>query len=190
MFHVQYDCRDARKGVEIFVRDLPGLLLSFITVFLLQWSLAPQWLPALALVIGPNLVLTFVLGWPIRHANRGMFDAVAGVAECVPSDRRGGLRTKQSVLHRWLWRREAWMGLSEVLMQLTIWGGGLLVVLYWYHRYGTSGPQGLNLGSLALFIANLKFLSKPVMELGKTYNKYWSVEPALRRALDPACANS
>jgi hypothetical protein len=45
------------------------------------------------------------------------------------------------------------------------------------------GLASVSAGELALFIANVNQLSKSLFNFGKSYNKYWSTEPALRRTL-------
>lgn len=180
---LQYDCRDARKAIEVYVRDVPGIALGLVTVFALQWSLAPQWLPALSLIVVPNLAMTIWLGRPIRHSNREMFLAVTDVARQVSAEQFARLCEKQESLYGRLWRRETWMGFSEVMMELTVWGGSLIVVYLSSLRPGLLMLPDVTAGEMALLVANVHFLSKPLGNLGKALNKFCSTEPALRRAL-------
>lgn len=180
---LQYDCRDARKAVEVYVRDIPAILVGIVTVLIVQWSLSPEWLPALLMIVVPNLALTLWLGRPIRRSNREMFIAVTEVARSASPDQLDELVKKQNSLYGRLWRRESWMGFSEVMMQFTIWIGCLLVV--WGVRTipNAFGLSEVSPGGLALFVANVHFLSKPLINIGKSFNKFCSTEPALRRAL-------
>jgi hypothetical protein len=180
---VQYDCRDARKAVEVYVRDVPGIIVGFLTVFLIQWTLAPEWIPALSLIVIPNLAFTILLGRPIRRSNRQMFLAVTEVGKVASPDQMIKVREKQQTLYGRIWRRESWMGFSEVMMELTVWIGCLGVVVLVKTVPTAVGLSDVSPGSLALFIANVHFLSKPLISVGKAYNKFCSAEPALRRAL-------
>ena len=180
---LQYDCRDARKAVEVYVRDIPANTVGLITVFVVQWSLSPEWLPALLLIAVPNLALTLWLGRPIRCANREMFIAVTEVARSASPDTMDELHKKQESLYGRIWRRESWMGFSEVMMQFTIWIGCLVIVFAARTIPSRLGLSDVSPGSLALFVANVHFLSKPLINIGKAYNKFCSTEPALRRAL-------
>ena len=180
---LQYDCRDARKAVEVYVSDIPAIVVGIVTVFIVQWSLSPEWLPALLIIVVPNLALTLWLGRPIRRSNREMVIAVTDVARSASPDQLDELKKKQESLYGRLWRRESWMGFSEVMMQFTIWIGCLLVI--WGARTIPSaiGLSEVSPGGLALFVANVHFLSKPLINVGKAFNKFCSTEPALRRAL-------
>jgi hypothetical protein len=93
------------------------------------------------------------------------------------------LHKKQESLYGRIWRRESWMGLSEVMMQFTIWIGCLLILFLARTSPGTLGLATVSPGGLALFVANVHFLSKPLINIGKAYNKFCSTEPALRRTL-------
>jgi ABC-type multidrug transport system fused ATPase/permease subunit len=180
---LQYDCRDARKAVEVYVRDIPSISVGLITVFVVQWSLSPEWLPALLLIVVPNLALTLWLGRAIRRSNREMFLAVTDVARAASPDKMEELHKKQASLYGRIWRRESWMGFSEVMMQFTIWIGCLLILFLAQTSPDALGVSTISPGGLALFVANVHFLSKPLINIGKAYNKFCSTEPALRRAL-------
>jgi hypothetical protein len=180
---LQYDCRDARKAVEVYVRDFPVIGIGVGMLFALQWSLAPEWLPALLMIVVPNLTLTLWLGRPIRRSNHEMFVAVTEVAKVASPDRLEELGRSQQHLYQRLWRRESWMGFSEVMTQFTIWIGCLLVVFAATTHPTLVGLTEVTAGGLALFIANVMQLSKSLVNVGKAYNKYCSTEPALRRAL-------
>ncbi|WP_460185277.1 ABC transporter ATP-binding protein [Thermopirellula anaerolimosa] len=179
---IQYDCRDARKAVEVYVRDVPAIIVGIVTVFVVQWTLSPDWLPALLIIVVFNLGLTLWLGRPIRRSNREMFLAVTEVARSASPDRLDELHEKQERLYGRIRRREGWMGFSEVMMQFTIWVGCLLVIWLAHAVPAALGVSEVSAGSLALFVANVQFLSKPLINIGKAYNKFCSTEPALRRA--------
>lgn len=180
---LQYDCRDARKVLEVFVRDLPLIVVGIATLIGLQWTLAPEWLPALLAIVVPNVALTIWLGRPIRRSNHEMFVAVTEVARVASADRLPELEQSQRHLYGRFWRRESWMGFSEVMMQFTIWIGCLAVVLVAVKSPSAMGLSEVSAGALALFIANVNQLAKTLVNFGKAYNKYWSTEPALRRTL-------
>jgi len=180
---MQYDCMYGRKALEVFARDVWMLGFTVVSVLLFQMTLAPAWLPALLAVTAPVAIVVLLLGVRIVRSNQAMFDAVEYVAACAAPERRHELDASQSHLHRRIKCREAWMGASEVLMSLLIWIGCLGVVLLARWAPGIATPRTLDAGGLALFVVNVHLLSRPLIEMGKAYNKFCSNVPALRRTL-------
>jgi hypothetical protein len=182
---LQYDCMYGRKALEVFARDVVRIVATVAAALGFQSALAPQWLPALAMIVASVAVTTLATGVAVMRSNQRMFDAVEPIARCVRAERGGRLARRQQVLHRRIRSREAWMGASEVVVQILLWGGCLAVIGFASRQVG-SDSQTADLGGLALFVANLQIVSRPVVEIGKAYNKFCSNIPALRRTLFPA----
>src|SRR5262249_34125346 len=127
-----------------------------------------------------------LFGVAVTRSNQAMFDAVEPVAACASSQRLHELHDRQMHLYGRIKWREAWMGASEVVMQLTLWIGCLAAIWIVPRVRGMTGPGELDAGGMALFVANLRIVSRPLLEIGKAYNKFCSNIPALRRTLAPA----
>ncbi|MBN8626174.1 MAG: ABC transporter ATP-binding protein [Planctomycetes bacterium] len=184
---LQYDCMYGRKALEVFARDVVRIVSTVAVALGFQSAFAPQWLPALALITASVAAATLVTGIAVTRSNQRMFDAVEPVARCVRAKHTGRLEKRQQVLYRRIRSREAWMGASEVVVQLLLWGGCLAVIGFASRKAGSDSPEA-DLGGLALFVANLQIISRPLVEIGKAYNKFCSNIPALRRTLFPTAA--
>lgn len=183
---LQYDCMYGRKALEIFGRDSWHILVTIGAVLGFQRAWAPEWFAPLAVLVALLAVLVLLFGVAVTRSNQAMFDAVEPVAECVHVDREHELEARQLVLYRRIQRREAWMGASEVALQLVLWLGCLATLWIMPRLHGRSGPDPGEIGGMALFVANLQIVSRPLLEIGKAYNKFCSNIPALRRTLFPA----
>ena len=189
---LQYDCMYGRKALEVFARDLWQIAVTIVSVFAFQQALAPEWLPALALLTGTLIGLVLVFGVKVTTSNQAMFDAIEPVAHCAAPDRLSELKSCQQTLYGRIKWREAWMGASEVSEELVLRSGCLAVLgvaSYWPGLLGLSArPDATDASDLALFVVNVQIISRPLLESGKSYNKFCSNIAALRRTLFPQSA--
>lgn len=183
---MQYDCMYGRKALEIFARDVWHIGVTLGAVVGIQGALAPEWLPPLVVLIVLLVGAVLMFGVGVTRSNQAMFDAVEPVAACVEDARRHELVPRQMRLYGRLKRREAWMGASEVIVQLTLWCGCLASLWVVPALRGATSPAEMDAGGMALFVINLQIISRPLVEIGKAYNKICSNIPALRRTLFPA----
>jgi len=182
---LQYDCMYGRKALEVFARDSWGIAVSVTAVLCFQGALAPQWLPALVLLSLVLIALALAFGVGSTRSNQAMFEAVEPVAWCAEPARAHELVDRQMELYGRIKSREAWMGASEVVMQLILWIGCLATVWLAQRFDGVLLSAEPDAGGLALFVANVQIISRPLIESGKAYNKFCSNMPALRRTLFP-----
>ncbi len=178
-----YDCEQARQGLDILYKDILTIAVGSLSVLVWQFSLAPEWLPALILAVLPPVLIVLVFGRWIQRYSLDLLRIQGKIAASTASYVQI-LDHQEAFFRRTIWLEIfkkgsdvlidllAWIGLLGVIFVASLWDIGLL-------------PQEVQAGDLALFAVNLNLLSKPMGEIGKVYNKGREAYPALLRVLQP-----
>jgi hypothetical protein len=185
---ILWDCKQAKKGLEVLYKDSWKMIVGTVSVIVWQMTLAPKWLPALLISVAPSLLAVFAFGPFIQKASLDILHFMGKVAVSTSSKQQEELYAHQESLFWGFVRFEVYRGGAEVVMELLMWIGVLLLLLTVYVFDLGILPREIQAGDLALYAVNLNLLSKPIGEIGKTYNKCREAYPALVRVLRPAPA--
>lgn len=66
---VIFDCEKSKAGLDIIHKDAGKIIFQTISVIVWQFSLAPQWLPALLIAVFPPILVGLVFGPFIQRAS-------------------------------------------------------------------------------------------------------------------------
>jgi len=180
-----YDCIEAKKSLSPLYTNLWRDLCRLAAVALWQLSIAPAWLPALALSLLPPVLGILGLAPHVQKAKRRVLEDNCRVtAHATEGATDGLLRSQRRLLSRFV-RLEAWTGGMEALIRLSAWPFLLALVLACRALDLPLIPARLSMGDLAAVLVGLALLQKPAMEVGKSYVTLRGNWPALMRALYP-----
>jgi ABC-type multidrug transport system fused ATPase/permease subunit len=180
-----YDCDQAKGGMDILYKDSWKIVVGAVSVVLWQWSLAPEWLPALVLSVLPPMLIVLAFGSWIQRASLELMQLQSHIASSTDEASRLRLFAHQENFFRHTIRLEMFKKGSEVLIDMLAWVG-LLAVIFLASLWNIGLlPQEVQAGDLAVFAINLNLLSKPMGDIGKVYNKARESYPALVRVLQP-----
>ncbi len=180
-----YDAEQAKRGLDILYKDSWSIVAHAGSVLVWQWSLSPEWLPALLLAVMPPLALVLVLGRWVQQSSLRILQLQAQIAGSTAQIAQPDLFRYQESFFRYGTQLEALKAGSEVVMDLMLWFGLLLLALLAAVVNRDLLPQEIQAGDLALFAVNLNLLSKPLGEIVKVYTKGRESYPALLRMLWP-----
>jgi ABC-type multidrug transport system fused ATPase/permease subunit len=182
---VIFDCEKSKAGLDIIHKDAGKIIFQTISVIVWQFSLAPQWLPALLIAVVPPVFVGFVFGPFIQRSSLNRLRAQQAIASSTGADQQAEFQQHQHQFFRHTLRLEVFKSSTEILMDLVTWFGLLMLVLASLILPIRLLPQQIEAGDLALFVVNLNLLSKPLGEIVKVYNKGREAYPALVRVLRP-----
>lgn len=182
---VIFDCEKSKAGLDIIHKDAGRIIFQTIAVVVWQFSLAPQWLPALLIAVVPPIFVGFVFGPFIQRASLNRLRAQQAIASSTGTHQQANLFSSQEIFFRQTLRLEIFKSSTEILMGLVTWFGLLMLVLVSSVFHLGLLPKQIEAGDLALFAVNLNLLSKPLGEIVKVYNKGREAYPALLRVLRP-----
>jgi ABC-type multidrug transport system fused ATPase/permease subunit len=183
---VIFDCEKSKAGLDIIHKDVGKITFQTISVIIWQFSLAPQWLPALLVAVFPPILVGFIFGRFIQHSSLNRLKAQQAIASSTGAHQEAEFQQQQQQFFRHTLRLEIFKSSTEILMSLVTWFGLLMLVLASSVFHLGLLPKQIEAGDLALFFVNLNLLSKPLGEIVKVYNKGREAYPALLRVLRPA----
>lgn len=182
---VIFDCEKSKAGLDIIHKDAGKIIFQTISVIVWQFSLAPQWLPALLIAVFPPILVGFLFGSLIQRASLNRLRAQQAIASSTGVHQQSEFQQSQHQFFRSTLRMEVFKSSTEILMDLVTWFGLLMLVLASSVFQLGLLPQQIEAGDLSLFVVNLNLLSKPLGEIVKVYNKGREAYPALLRVLRP-----
>ncbi|MFM2430693.1 MAG: hypothetical protein RLZZ511_1906 [Cyanobacteriota bacterium] len=186
---VIFDSEKAKAGLDIIHKDAGKIIFQSISVLIWQFSLAPQWIPALLIAVIPPVFVGFIFGPSIQKASFKRLKAQQAIATSTGADQTEQLIAGQQTFLRQTIRLEICKFGTETLMDVVQWFGLFMVVISSSVLHLGLVPKSLEAGDLLLFIANLNLLSKPLADIVKVYNKARESYPALLRVLKPELFN-
>jgi ABC-type multidrug transport system fused ATPase/permease subunit len=186
---IVYDCNRAKAGLDIIHKDAWRIVFQIVSVLVFQISLAPAWLPALAIAVLPPILIGFVFGPKIQKTSEAMLKAQGGVVKYTAAAQDRLFVSHQEHFFRQVIKMEVLKTTLENLMDLMTWMGLLAIVLLAATFKVGLLPERITAGDLALFYVNLNLLSKPLGDMVKVYNKCREAYPALLRVLLPEVAD-
>jgi ABC-type multidrug transport system fused ATPase/permease subunit len=182
---VIFDCEKSKAGLDIIHKDAGKIIFQTISVIVWQFSLAPQWLPALLIAVFPPILVGFVFGRFIQRSSLNRLKAQQAIASSTGAHQQAEFQQQQQHFFRHTLQLEIFKSSTEILMDLVTWFGLLMLILTSIVFHLGLVPQQIEAGDLALFFVNLNLLSKPLGEIVKVYNKSREAYPALVRVLRP-----
>lgn len=182
---VIFDCERSKAGLDIIHKDAGKIIFQTISVIAWQFSLAPQWLPALLIAVFPPIFTGFIFGPFIQRASLNRLKAQQAIASSTGIHQQYEFQQSQHQFFRSTLRMELFKSSTEILMDLVTWFGLLMLVVVSSTFHLGLLPKEIEAGDLALFFVNLNLLSKPLGQIVKVYNKGREAYPALVRVLRP-----
>lgn len=179
------DSEKAKSGLDIVHKDAGKIVFQTISVIIWQFTLAPEWLPALLIAVLPPMLVGFIFGRYIQRASLGRLLAQQNISTSISEAKQLELHTSQNMFMRQTIRLEVFKSSTEILISLVTWFGLFMLVLLNSIFHLNLIPKTMQAGDLFLFIANLNLLSKPLGEIVKVYNKGREAYPALVRVFYP-----
>jgi ABC-type multidrug transport system fused ATPase/permease subunit len=180
-----FDCEKSKAGLDIIHKDAGKIVFQTISVIIWQFSLAPQWLPALLIAVFPPILVGFVFGRFIQRASLNRLKAQQAIASSTGIHQEAEFHQHQNHFFQHTLHLEIFKSSTEILMDLVTWFGLFILVLASSVLHLGLLPKQIEAGDLALFFVNLNLLSKPLAEIVKVYNKSREAYPALVRVLRP-----
>jgi ABC-type multidrug transport system fused ATPase/permease subunit len=185
---IVYDCNRAKAGLDIIHKDAWKIIFQIVSVLVFQITIAPAWLPALAIAVLPPVLIGFFFGPSIKKTSEGMLKAQGNLVKYTSAAQDSLFINHQESFFRQVIRMEVLKTTLENLMDLMTWIGLLAIVLLAATFKVGLLPEKISAGDLALFYINLNLLSKPLGDVVKVYNKCQEAYPALVRVLLPESA--
>jgi ABC-type multidrug transport system fused ATPase/permease subunit len=179
------DTEKAKAGLDIIHKDVGKIVFQTISVIIWQFTLAPEWLPALLIAVLPPMLIGFIFGRYIQRASLGRLMAQQTISTSTSETKRLELHLSQDMFMKQTIRLEIFKSSTEVLISLVTWFGLFILVLLDSVFQLSLIPKAMQAGDLLLFISNLNLLSKPLGEIVKVYNKGREAYPALLRVFRP-----
>ncbi|YAF95554.1 MAG: ABC transporter ATP-binding protein [Nodularia sp. CChRGM 3473] len=180
-----YDCDQAKQGMDILYKDAWKIVTGTISVVVWQLNLAPEWLPALLFAVLPPILVVFFFGRFVQKISQELLNLQSKIASSTSDNQKLELFAYQESFFKQTIRLEFVKKGAEVIIDLLTWVGLLLLILLAFIFDFGLLPRQIEAGDIALFAVNLNFLSKPIGDIGKVYNKGREAYPALLRVLQP-----
>lgn len=182
------DCDQARKIVDLIQKDIWKIVIGLPAVLLWQLSIAAEWLIPLVLAIIPTLILTLYFGPWIQNWSQHKLHDLASVSDAVGLNNRNQFHSNQESYFKSAIKFEFFKKTTDVVSELTQWLG--LIVLLLISSFFPLIPDTITAGEIGAFIINLKLISGPIKEIGKSYTKVKESYPAILRVFFPGYSNN
>lgn len=181
--NVLYTAEVATRGLEVVYKDFWRIPAQILAVLIWQWSISPDWVPLLLLMVVPALASVWLVGARLQNLSNEILVWQRQLAASANNRRDDHFGEVQGRIFRATVHIAILRWLTERGLDAALWGCLTISALIAIALFPSFLPTTGELAGAATFLVNLALLMKPLSDIGKVYAKWRESYPATRTIL-------